>query len=57
MATKKEVKMKDLKPTRDAKGGAARQQNSSRGRELNKGGGQLNKGGTQLDKGSGRLLS
>jgi hypothetical protein len=31
MATKKEVKMRDLKPSKDAKGGAARQmQGSSR---------------------------
>lgn len=30
MAQKKEVKMKDLKPNKDAKGGVARQTNTSR---------------------------
>ena len=57
MATdkKKEVKMKDLKPAKDAKGGAARQQtNSQRG---------ANRGTTRTDGGRGstnsssRLLS
>ena len=56
MATdkKKEVKMKDLKPAKDAKGGVARQTNKGGG-QLNRGGGQLNKGGTQLNKGGGLL--
>jgi hypothetical protein len=59
MATdkKKEVKMKDLKPNKDAKGGVARQTNSQRGANMNRGGGQMNKGGGNLDKGGGRLLS
>ena len=57
MATdkKKEVKMKDLKPAKDAKGGAARQQtNSQRG---------ANRGTTRTDgnrgstNSSSRLLS
>ncbi len=58
MATdkKKAVKMKDLKPAKDAKGGAARQQNKG-GVQMNRGGGQMNKGGTQLNKGTGGLLS
>ena len=30
MATKKEVKMRDLKPSKDAKGGAARLQGATR---------------------------
>ncbi len=56
MATdkKKEVKMKDLKPAKDAKGGAARQANSQR--SANRGATRMDKGGTQMDKG-GRLLS
>lgn len=39
MATdkKKEVKMKDLKPAKDAKGGAARQQTNSQRGNVNRG--------------------
>ena len=57
MATdkKKEVKMKDLKPNKDAKGGVARQTNTSRGPAMNKGGAQMNKGGSNLNKGGGLL--
>lgn len=53
MATdkKKEVKMKDLKPTKDAKGGVARQTNSQRGANMNRG------GGSQMNKGGGKLLT
>lgn len=40
-AKKKEVKMKDLKPTKDAKGGVARQTNSQHGAS-NRGGGSAN---------------
>ena len=58
MATdkKKEVKMKDLKPNKDAKGGVARQTNSQGG-NMNRGGGQMNKGGGNLNKGGGKLLN
>lgn len=38
MAQKKEVKVKDLKPNKDAKGGAARQANSNRGTQMDRGG-------------------
>ncbi len=36
MAQKKEVKVKDLKPTKDAKGGAARNSNTSMNRSANR---------------------
>lgn len=38
MATdkKKEVKMKDLKPNKDAKGGAARHADANRGTQMNR---------------------
>ncbi len=47
MATdkKKEVKMKDLKPNKDAKGGVARQTNTQKG-NVNRAGGQTNKLGS-----------
>lgn len=44
MAQKKEVKMKDLKPNKDAKGGVARQTNKS-GAQANRGNVQVNKAG------------
>lgn len=37
MAQKKEVKVKDLKPTKDAKGGAARSADASMNRSMNRG--------------------
>jgi hypothetical protein len=60
MATdkKKEVKMKDLKPAKDAKGGVARQQNTS-GHSMNRtGGSQQNatKGGNMNSTGGRSLL-
>jgi hypothetical protein len=36
MATKKEVKMRDLKPSKDAKGGAARLQGATRQQGANR---------------------
>ncbi len=36
MAQKKEVKVRDLKPSKDAKGGAARNQNASMNRSANR---------------------
>lgn len=42
MAQKKEVKMKDLKPNKDAKGGVARQTNTNRSSVNRPGGGQTN---------------
>ena len=55
MAQKKEVKMKDLKPNKDAKGGVARQTNKS-GAQANRGGVQVNKGGVNAN-GATRNLS
>lgn len=53
MATekKKEVKVRDLKPSKDAKGGMARQQNSQRG------GGSTNRGGGSADANRGSANS
>lgn len=48
MAQKKEVKMKDLKPNKDAKGGSARQTNKS-GSQVNRAGGQVDKAGGSLN--------
>lgn len=58
MATdkKKEVKMKDLKPNKDAKGGMAKLANTS-GISLNKGSAQANKGGSVVANKGGSLLS
>jgi len=48
MATKKKVvKVRDLKPSKDAKGGAARQQNTQRGSQ--------NRGSGRTDAGRGVL--
>jgi hypothetical protein len=52
MATKKEVKMRDLKPSKDAKGGAARQlaggtRNLQGGRRNTDGGTRNLQGGTR----------
>ena len=60
MATdkKKEVKMKDLKPNKDAKGGVAHQQNRAGGPALNRGTSQQNatKGGSANSTGGRSLL-
>ena len=54
-AKKKEVKVRDLKPSKDAKGGFARQTNRGGG-QANRGGGQANRGGGQANSGGGRNL-
>ena len=55
MATKKNIKVKDLKPTKDAKGGAARQtQGSTRNKNLQGGGRDLD-GGTRMQGGTKNL--
>ncbi|MBA3832169.1 MAG: hypothetical protein H0X34_09805 [Chthoniobacterales bacterium] len=60
MATekKKEVKVRDLKPSKDAKGGVARQTNSQGGSAANRGGGRSadSKGGSSANSGGGRNL-
>ena len=48
MAQKKEVKMKDLKPNKDAKGGVARQTNKT-SPQVNRGGVQANKAGVSAN--------
>ena len=55
-AKKKEVKVRDLKPSKDAKGGFARQTNRGGG-QANRGGGQANRGGGhEQDSGRRNLL-
>lgn len=61
MAQKKEVKVRDLKPSKDAKGGAARTSNAS----LNRASGRSNDakrstlggGSARADRGSGRTAN
>ena len=56
MATKKKVtKMRDLKPSKDAKGGAARQ-NQSAGRNLDTGRSNLSSGRSNTSQSSSRNL-
>jgi hypothetical protein len=55
-AKKKEVKVRDLKPSKDAKGGFARQNTNRGGGQANRGGGQANRGGGQANSGGGRNL-
>ena len=50
--TKKDVKVRDLKPSKDAKGGVARQKNTNRGGGHQQDGGR----GRNLDGGGGRNL-
>lgn len=52
MAQKKEVKIKDLKPTKDAKGGAARNSNSSTNRSMNRGTSKTDGGNRSMNRGS-----
>lgn len=55
MAQKKEVKVKDLKPTKDAKGGAARQMDASRSRSADRGGSRsADRGGSRSADGAAR---
>ena len=58
MATekKKEVKVRDLKPSKDAKGGMARQQNSQRSGSPNRGGGSADANRGSANSGGGRNL-
>ncbi len=54
-AKKKEVKVRDLKPAKDAKGGFARQSTNRGGGQANRGGGQANRGGGNLNRGPSNL--
>ncbi|CAN5181111.1 hypothetical protein BH20VER2_BH20VER2_03410 [soil metagenome] len=52
---KPEVKVDDLTPEKDAKGGGRGQQNLQGGSSLDKGGSSLDKGGSSLDRGGSSL--
>ncbi len=59
-AKKKSIRVRDLKPTKDAKGGSGRGLNTGRnldggGRNLDGGGRNLDGGGRNLDGGGGHL--
>ncbi len=53
MATKKNIKVKDLKPSKDAKGGGARQMQGSRSRT--QGGSRNTDGSTRMQGGTKQL--
>jgi hypothetical protein len=50
---KKDVKVRDLAPKKDAKGGARNA--ADRGQQLDRGGSQLDRGGQQLDRGGQQM--
>lgn len=53
-ASSKDVKMRDLKPNKDAKGGFSTHQMNRGGGQANRGGGQMNRGGGQMNRGGGQ---